>query len=532
LGKLDDRGRLVLHGRSKEVIVTTTGENVYPDDVEDLLGQIDHIDEYAIVGLPKAENDVVACIAVPEDTDEPRAVRNFKAMESLRAAIRQRVPRYAQPAVVHLYDADLPKTATRKVKRNAVREILERLETASIRPQINGTTVEGGLAIVQHAVSVLAQRKPEEVVPGLSLTADLGFDSLMAMELSVALEKQIGHALDPDQFRRVETVAELARLVGRPRLSPAALIETDDEEDPLVVPVPVAEAAKRLLGRAQMGFYDRVMKPTVYGRAFVPHNRNAIVVSNHVSHLDMGFVKYALGSYGQEIVSLAAADYFFEGKWKKAYFEYLTNLQAFDRKTNLRQALRETGETIRAGETVLMFPEGTRSQDGQVHEFKATLGHLALSTDTDILPVYLRGTYESWPKGRRIPTRRDISAHIGPPLRIADLTRLTAGMKFRAACHAVSELARAAVVALQRGTVLDLTQSDSLDAAMGKKTEHPLTVLFRELESKYVPGKVDRDMTFYFSLGAEQEAKWTVKLSPQSCDVANGKADGLVADCV
>jgi len=354
----------------------------------------------------------------------------------------------------------------------------------------------------------------------------------MAMELAVALEAQAGHPLDGGALERVETVADVAAVVGKP--GALALVIEDDEPRgaPFDLPVPVRDAAKRLLTKAQMGFYDRVMKPTVYGRAHIPHNRNAIVVSNHVSHLDMGFVKYALGDYGDEIVSLAAADYFFDGRWKRAYFDQLTNLQAFDRETNLRQALRESGETILSGCNVLMFPEGTRSKDGQVHEFKATMGHLALSTRTDILPVFLRGTFESWPKGRRVPTRRDISAHIGPPLRIEDIERLTDGMKFRAACRAVARLSQEAVIALQRGGVLDLSQYDSLDEALGEKKEHPLVSLFNALPKRFVTGKVDEEVVFYFTLGAEPEAKWTARLRPDGCSFENGKPSHGRADCV
>src|SRR5262249_13182595 len=153
---------------------------------------------------------------------------------------------------------------------------------------------------------------------------------------------------------------------------------------------------KHWMSRVQMGFYDKLMRPKVYGRAFIPHNRNTIVASNHASHLDMGFVKYALGAYGEGIVSLAAQDYFFEGsRLRRAYFENLTNLAAFDRKGGLRQALRQAGEVIEQGKTVLIFPEGTRSPDGAIHEFKSVIGHLALVQEVDILPIYLGGTYQA-----------------------------------------------------------------------------------------------------------------------------------------
>ena len=75
---------------------------------------------------------------------------------------------------------------------------------------------------------------------------------------------------------------------------------------------PVQEMGRALIGKVQDLFYGDVMKPRVFGRAHIPHNRNVIVVANHASHLDMGLVRHALGKYGEAIVSLAAHDYFFD----------------------------------------------------------------------------------------------------------------------------------------------------------------------------------------------------------------------------
>ena len=88
------------------------------------------------------------------------------------------------------------------------------------------------------------------------------------------------------------------------------------------------------------------------------------------------------------------------------------------------RTLRAAGDILAQGKTVLIFPEGTRSPDGQIKEFKRLFAHLALTHDVDILPMYLRGTHDSMPKGGKLPTKRDLSAHIGPPLRVVDLVRL------------------------------------------------------------------------------------------------------------
>lgn len=534
LGKLDKRGQLVLVGRSKDVIVGISGENVYPDDVEELLGKLDDVEELSIVGLPRGDTEVVACLAVPSRRkDDSRHEAHARALRSLKKAIGD-LPKHCQPAVIHLYDADLPKTATRKVKRSEVRAILERLTAATSAPPVSSQAGGGALPIVQQTLAALTNRAANEIRPEQSLAGDLGLDSLQAMELAVALEARLGRPLPQEQLGRVETVADLVELAASAKPARTAVVVDDeaDEAKTLDIPAPLASAAKALLGRAQIGFYDRVMNVDVQGRAFIPHNRNTIVVSNHASHLDMGLAKYALGSYGEDLVSLAAQDYFFDGTLRRTYFEKLTNLQAFDRKANIRQALREAGDTIRSGKTVLLFPEGTRSTDGTIGEFKSTLGHLALSNRTDILPVYLGGTYEALPKGGSLPTRRDLRARIGPALEISDLERLTRGMKFTTACKVVARIARAAVAALRDGGVLELHRFETVEEALGEKREHPLVLLFRRLERRYVPGRVARPVSFYFTLGSEDACKWTARLEPERCVIENGKPPGGTADCV
>jgi long-chain acyl-CoA synthetase len=347
----------------------------------------------------------------------------------------------------------------------------------------------------------------------------------------------VGRALDTDKLGRCDTVADVEALVvdlgGQAAHELEAAKPTSEEDEPIKIPKPIADIVKGFMGKAQEGFYDRVMRPKVTGRAFIPHNRNTIVTSNHASHLDMGFVKYALGAYGKDLVSLAAQDYFFEsGKWRRAYFENLTNVAPFDRKGGLRQALRQAGDLLDNGSTILIFPEGTRSPDGQIHEFGAAIGHLALHHGVDILPLWLGGTYEALPKGGAVPKKREITARIGPPLEVSELRRLTAGMKTVVASRKVAELTRQAVVMLKEGKVLDIRSLNHIEDAMPKQ-EHPLVLLFRELETKFVPGRVTTPVTYYFTLGNENEAKWTLRVESAKCEARMGKPEGTgQADCV
>jgi long-chain acyl-CoA synthetase len=300
---------------------------------------------------------------------------------------------------------------------------------------------------------------------------------------------------------------------------------------PLVLPHAVQEAGKAIIGKLQDVFYGEVMKPQVFGRAYIPHNRNVIVVANHASHLDMGFVRYALGRYGDDIVSLAAQDYFFESGMKRAFFENLTNLKAIDRRSSLRQSLRQASEVIERGKTVLIFPEGTRSASGEIQEFKSLVGYLALAHNVDILPVHLFGTHAAMAKGSPVPTRRAIVARIGPPLCASDLSRLTEGMTPAQCAREVARLAQAAVLALGAGQVLDLTHARR-GAQLLPEQEHPLVKLFAELEAKFRAGEVEKPVSYYVSLGNDQLAKWTVRVDSVACDVRPGKPDGGQADCV
>jgi long-chain acyl-CoA synthetase len=389
---------------------------------------------------------------------------------------------------------------------------------------------------VRTAIATIARRPVEDVTEKTRLRADLGYDSLMAMELAVALEAIRGRSV-PQELVTLESVGELERALGleseQARFhdeSRAVAPKDDDDELRLDVPGPLKDAAKSALAVFQREFYASVMKPKVTGRAYIPHNRNALVVANHTSHLDMGFVKYALGTYGKNLVALAARDYFFDTPLKRALMENLTNVASFDRDAGLHETLNEVGELLRAGKTVLIFPEGTRSPDGRIQKFLGAVGFLALHHEVDVLPVWLGGTFEAMPKSRVVPTRREITARIGPPLEFDQLRRLTKSMKPVESARTVARLAQRAVEALRDGSLLDLsTLADAKDDAPRK---HPLVTLFDELPRRFVPGRVEHPVSFYFTLGPEPEAKWTVDVNATECRVVNGKPDGSAADCV
>jgi len=358
---------------------------------------------------------------------------------------------------------------------------------------------------------------------------------LMLLELLVALEAQLGHSLDAERLSAATTVGEveaaLREVSDSRRIASTSSIEQEADK-PLEIPPALRHAAMHWMGRAQMGFYDTVLRTKVTGRAFIPHNRSTIIAANHASHLDMGLVKYSLGSYGEDLVSLAAQDYFFEGnRFRKAYFENFTNLVPMTRSGSLRQALRQAGDLLEQGKTVLIFPEGTRSADGEIHEFKASLGHLALHHNKDIVPIYLGGTHAALPKGSTVPRQREVEARIGLPLLASELKRLTHGLAMSEASRVVAKLTERAVRELSKGRVLTLEELQPKDvvAAPPIILDRTLAPVFQELQTRFVAGSVEKPVSFYFSLGDTE--RWSVRITQDSCEVINGKALSP-ADCV
>jgi long-chain acyl-CoA synthetase len=268
---------------------------------------------------------------------------------------------------------------------------------------------------------------------------------------------------------KVGTIDDLRRIVAASGRKPAAEVKAReisretarkaDESLELNLPDGVAKAGRLALNAGQRAIYGGLFDVRVTGKAFIPQNRNFLVVANHASHLDMGLVKVAMGEQGERLVALAARDYFFDSPLKRAYFENFTNLIPMDRSGSLRESLRLAGESLTQGFNLLIFPEGTRSPNGDLQEFKPTTGYLALGFDVDILPVYLHGTYDALPKGAWWPRFEDLEVRIGPVLEIDVLREKVKGLAKSEGYRIVTRMAEESVRALKEGKPL---RSDEL----------------------------------------------------------------------
>ena len=220
LGKLDDDGNLYLVGRSKEIIVDTNGKNVYPDELEEVYSNSPYVKELSIVGLPDGIGEKVACLVVADDEYDISLSRDDlrRRVEEHFREVSASLPYFKRVKVLHFTDIELPRTATRKVKRREVLAIMEALEQSQ-----KVTRVAGGSEAVAAAsearwlidiVATVSNRPRSEISQGTRL-ADLGFDSLMFVELATAIENAGGAISAPERFNEVQDVRELMSVVSR-----------------------------------------------------------------------------------------------------------------------------------------------------------------------------------------------------------------------------------------------------------------------------------------------------------------------------
>ena len=328
-----------------------------------------------------------------------------------------------------------------------------------------GIPLPSGEELMQVAtVGELARRVSEWKRGGRTSTQSHRGDSRETQQTGRRKSSLFGSLLDAlqpaiDQVPMLSTAVALARTEGMRFLDdlvPPAREETRQkagpgEVAPIELPDAVVSTGKEMLRVGQKSLYEAIFETKVVGRVHVPQHVNFLVAANHASHLDMGLVKHALGDQGDNLVALAARDYFFSNRLRRTYFENFTTLIPMDRHGSLRESLALAARSLRQGKNLLIFPEGTRATDGEIKDFKGSIGYLALTNKVGILPVYLKGTYDVLPKGRVVPKGRDLGALIGPFLPYEALAAMVHGLPRSEQHREVARVVEEAVRALATG---------------------------------------------------------------------------------
>ncbi|MEQ1922304.1 MAG: AMP-binding protein [Pyrinomonadaceae bacterium] len=441
LGRLDEDGNLFIVGRSKDVIIDSNGKNIYPDEIEDHYSKSPYIKEMSVVGLPDDDGgEKIAALVVP-DYEHDIALSRQEVNKQIEQHFREISAGLAfakRVKVLHITPFELPRTATRKVKRPEVVEMLQTLEERSKSKTKTVVDAKGddNAVWIRKVVASVSNRPLSDVVMEDKL-ADLGFDSLMFVELQAAVEDAGGRVMSPDTLNEVQSVRELLTAIQRidksKKLADEPRVEEKKDDEDIFIPSIVRRIGNAAVDLATDTLYDNVLKTRIEGQPNVPQHVNFIVAPNHTSHIDTGLVKKALGKdVAEQTVAVAAADYWFDTKYKRAYMNNFTTLVPIERTGSLRQSLRHVTQILNDGYNALIFPEGGRQESGQIAEFKPIIGYLALNQKIGILPIYIWGTYDAFPKGTILPKSKSIGAKVGAKvgkfLEYDELKKMTEGV--------------------------------------------------------------------------------------------------------
>jgi len=181
-----------------------------------------------------------------------------------------------------------------------------------------------------------------------------------------------------------------------------------------------ARSLAALMIRGWLRLYHRF---EVIGVEHLPANSSFILVANHASHLDTLCILSALPLRKlHRAFPAAAQDYFFVSVPRLAIAAVVVNALPFGRHGQIRHSLEMCRHLLEnPGNILVLFPEGTRTRTGQMDNFKPGIGLLAAGTPIPIVPCYLSGAFEAWPKGNLFPRPRRLRLKIGEPKTYSDL---------------------------------------------------------------------------------------------------------------
>ncbi len=422
IGALDAAGNLYFKGRKKEVIVTPGGTNVYPDDLEAALRRQPEVKDCVVVGMERDGNAEPCAVVILRGNPKVEKVRVAdvvqRANESLAEYQRMRM-------WVAWPEEDFPRTSTQKPRRNLIRKTAQ----AQMQALIEKHADSGASSPLADLIAHVTRRPVGALREGASLDADLGLSSLDRVELLSTLEDRYQIDLSEARLGAMRTVGEVERMLrgeAAPAASyhyPAWVLRWPVTWLRLLTQYWLMRPAVALLGW-----------PRIEGREhLLGVNGPLLVISNHVSDVDAGFILTALpprfrhrlatatGGEALEALRTPGSDRgFFARIYDRAQWSLgvsLLNLFPLPREAGFRRSFAYAGEAVDRGYSVLVFPEGRHTTDGKMNPFRAGVGLLAANLGIPVLPMRIDGLFEVKSSGRRFAAPWKIRVRIGEPMK-------------------------------------------------------------------------------------------------------------------
>src|SRR5258708_1597653 len=446
LGYLDERGNLFITGRKKEIIVLSSGKNIYPEEIEAHYLRSPYIKEVCVMGLASRPGEPLSerlhAVIVPNF-----AVLRERKIVNAREVIRfdvenmsTELPGAKRILSFDLWSDPLPRTTTRKLKRF---EILRRVMTAAADERAgreNGSavaeepTAEEALWLagpeVQKALAVIrsAGKSQKPVLPSSNLELDLGFDSMERVELVVALERELGAEADDKVISQVYTVRELVDAILQARGNVPGTRSSLPGWDAVLAPAPEDPAVLAALNSGQgpvffwfvfgkfVALFMRIFfNLRVSGKEKLPQKGPFILSPNHQSFLDGPVVASQIPwPLFKDMFYVGTSEIFGHGPLK--YLGRTFKLLPVDPDSNLVNAMRAGAYGLEQCQNPVFYPEGARSVDGMPKKFKKGVAILPAHLNVPIYPVALEGFYDAWPRNRKFPWFSKLRVRFGDPI--------------------------------------------------------------------------------------------------------------------
>ncbi|MDX9980757.1 MAG: AMP-binding protein [Lentisphaeria bacterium] len=411
LGHVDADGFIFITGRKKELIVLPSGKNVNPAEIEAKL---------AAMSPAVAEAGVIMCqdalqlLVLPDFAFlKQEGVLNIE--EYLRWHVVDKYNRKASPykrlRKLSVVREPLPKTRLGKLKRHE----LDRLVADQSRER--APVAEPDSDAYRAIRDYLAAQAKQPVHPGDHLEIDLALDSLDKVALQTFLESAFGMVFTEQDLIDCPTPAKLAERVDAQGASLTSTVVKWGEilREKVNVTLPRSGLAHVWINRIGRLFLHCCFRLRGQGVENLPEGP-CILAPNHQSYLDGLLVTSFLGKDTLKKTYFYAKSEHIRRGWLK-FLARTNNVIVTDINRNLKESLQKLAAVLKDGRKVIIFPEGTRSRDGQLGEFKRTFAILGRELNVPIVPVVIRGAYEAMPAGRWLPRMfRPIEVTFLPPV--------------------------------------------------------------------------------------------------------------------
>jgi long-chain acyl-CoA synthetase len=446
LGELAPDGTLFYRGRKKDVIIGPDGLNVFPGDVESALARDPAVKEAVVLGRATGRGEAVHAVLLLRDRQAVPDVIVERANRELEP--HQRIRSWTiWPG------EDFPRTpSTFKVRRHEVAKVVGE-RTPDALPE--------GASGVRALVAEKLGRHAEDVRPTQRLSEELGLSSIDRIELLSSLEERYGVELSESEVASAGTVEELERWVHREAESPRP--SPEEKRSPLSGVVRFARLFPvRLL---RFAFLETVVLPLL--RRYIPVTVEGslddvggpvLFAPNHTSHLDTLAVLAALPPRFRHRLAPAMSQEsfvpYFEGtggmreraRLALRFWLAVLTLNVFplpQATRGVRKALQFAGRLVDSGYSILIYPEGARTPDGRMREFRPGVGVMAVRLGIRVVPVHIEGPFEILPIHATWPSSGPVRIRFGKSIafretddpreaakRVEEEVRLLGGIEF------------------------------------------------------------------------------------------------------